>query len=142
MNTGGFFVALLKKVKPLSKSATERMNFLAKESRGTLEADAHLCKEGGVEDEEKKSDNGEVVFTESSAPKANNISATIFAKDLGVKNEEDLRAPNGKANKQHNKNKKKNDLGMEDFIPADLSIWPPLVEEYGLGPTFPKDQFM
>jgi hypothetical protein len=46
------------------------------------------------------------------------------------------------ANKQHNKHKKKNDLGMEDFIPADDSIWASLAEEYGLGPTFPKDQFM
>jgi hypothetical protein len=141
MNTGGFFVVLLKKVKPLSRSATERMNFLAKESRGAVEADAHLCKDGDMEEEEKKDEN-EVVSTELSAQAVTDASITNLAKDFGVKTEDAVRAPNGKANKQHNKNKKKADLGMEDFIPADPSTWPPLVEEYGLDPTFPKDQFM
>ena len=100
MNTGGFFVALLKKVKPLSRSATERMNFLAKESRGAVEADAHLCKDGDAEEEEKTSDNGVVATTESSAPKSNDASTSIiYSEEPGVKNEETLRAPNGKANK-------------------------------------------
>jgi hypothetical protein len=65
-----------------------------------VEADAHLCKDGDAEDEEKTSDNGVVATTESSAPEANDISTSIIISgDLGVKNEETLRAPNGKANK-------------------------------------------
>ena len=147
MNTGGFFVALLKKVKPLSKGAAERMVMLAKESRGAVEAEAHLMKDGLVEkkeeeeDEEKKSCDNDVSIPESPATEE----VALISMDNKSANDTDKsnaanqqRAPKGK----YNKDKKNNDLGMEDFIPIDPTVWPPIVEEFGLSSTFPKDQFM
>lgn len=52
------------------------------------------------------------------------------------------KAPQGKVGMNHKHKKKTQDLGTEDFIPTDPSIWPPIIEEYGLAPTFPKEQFM
>jgi len=152
MNTGGFFVALLKKVKPLSKGASERMVMLAKESRGAVEAEAHLMKDGLVEkkeeeqdeveeNEEKKSSDSDVAMLESPATEE----VALISIDIKSDNDTDKsnaanhqRAPKGK----YNKDKKNNDLGMEDFIPIDPTLWSPLVEEFGLSSTFPKDQFM
>mmetsp|Transcript_21032 Transcript_21032/g.50720 ORF Transcript_21032/g.50720 Transcript_21032/m.50720 type:complete len:995 (-) Transcript_21032:106-3090(-) len=154
MDTGGFFVALLKKVKPLGKNATERMNALTRESLGGVEVDAHL--KTGDGDEEKKSDNdkesGDVAMTESSAAKDSGTEAKPVdaIKDKGGKPEEKdkddeepvQKAPQGKVGMNHKHKKKEKDLGTEDFIPADPSIWRPIIEEYGLAPTFPKEQFM
>jgi len=69
MDTGGFFVALLKKVKPLSKNATEQMDTLAKESKGGEDVDAQLSTIGD-EGTKKKSTSGsnegeEVTISES-----------------------------------------------------------------------------
>lgn len=156
MDTGGFFVALLKKVKPLSKNAAERMYALARESRGGVGVESHLSK-GDVEGEKKgvnvedKSD--DVAMTESSAAedKNNTESSDVCKSKDGKPNEENKeeseeptrKAPTGKVGTYHNNQKKGNpDLGKQDFIPTDSSIWPPIIKEYGLGPTFPKEQFM
>lgn len=174
MDTGGFFVALLKKVKPLGKQATERMNALARESRGGVEVDGHYCKsrndDDGEKGEEKKSvdvdnnagkkeesEGGDATMTESSvaedktdtepaeASKDDDAKATSRdkPKDEGKEEKEEptVKAPMGKVG-VHHKHKKKADLGKEDFIPVDPSIWSPMIEEYGLASTFPKDQFM
>jgi len=80
MDTGGFFVALLRKVKPMGRKATEKMNALAKESRGGLDVDASgdkmeskkeeeeakkevVVEEGGVDD--AKVESADAVMTES-----------------------------------------------------------------------------
>ncbi len=137
MDTGGFFVALFKKVKPLSKDATERMNAMARESRGGgVEADANLKKKD-AEDEKEQSEkegdgDGDAVMSDSPAAEEKN-NDDISEPEPVVK-----KAPTGKAG-QH---KHRADLGNEDFIPSDPSIWPAISEQYGLPPTFPKEQFM
>ncbi|KAL9187811.1 hypothetical protein ACHAXT_006189 [Thalassiosira profunda] len=151
MDTGGFFVALLKKVKPLGKDANERMNAMAREWRGGVDVDAHLKKGGDGTNAEKKAIGEvaeDVVMTESSA--AEETSATEDKTDTepatDAKKAEERggaeivqKAPVGKIGMRH-KHKKKGDVGKEDFMPCDPSLLPALVEEYGLASTFPKDQ--
>jgi 16S rRNA C967 or C1407 C5-methylase (RsmB/RsmF family) len=171
MDTGGFYVALLKKVKPLGKNATDRMHALARESRGGGDVDTHIAcnqkKKDGDEDDKKKSYYGkqdaseDVTMTESSAAEDTGADTTDVepvadvgkvedenkSKEVG-KNEEEKeepiqKAPQGKVGTWNHKHKnKKTDLGSEDFIPTDPSVWAPIIEEYGLAPTFPKEQFM
>eukprot|EP00584_Thalassiosira_punctigera_P011530 CAMPEP_0172568894 /NCGR_PEP_ID=MMETSP1067-20121228/121452_1 /TAXON_ID=265564 ORGANISM="Thalassiosira punctigera, Strain Tpunct2005C2" /NCGR_SAMPLE_ID=MMETSP1067 /ASSEMBLY_ACC=CAM_ASM_000444 /LENGTH=1033 /DNA_ID=CAMNT_0013360607 /DNA_START=182 /DNA_END=3283 /DNA_ORIENTATION=+ len=162
MDTGGFFVALLKKVKPLSKNATQRMEALAKESRGGGEVDAHVNKKAANNGENNtKSPNGEeesedATMIESSAaedkPDSKEPTDANVSDDKGdskpteeTKEEEEeepvQKAPQGKVGMYH-QHQKKNDLSKEDFMAVDPSIWPPIVEEFGLAPSFPKEQFM
>jgi hypothetical protein len=140
------------------------MQQMARESRGGVEVDGHLNKE--KDDPESKIDENEsnvdesgrvtnvdndAIMTESSAadqveddPKTNELPETK-EDDNSDKEEGNAvqKAPTGKIGHHHNKNKKKNgDLGNEDFIPLDESIWPPILDQFGLGPDFPKEQYM
>ena len=151
MDTGGFFVALLKKVKPLSKDATERMNRLARESKGG-DVDTHLNKPKACGSKES----GESGVADSSAAEDKTDTATASAceapkseqpEDASGEKEEVIRkAPQGKVGVHHNHKKDNNkcqDLGSEDFLPVNDSLWPDIEEEFGLDPaTLPKDQFM
>ncbi|KAL7535379.1 hypothetical protein ACHAXR_009414, partial [Thalassiosira sp. AJA248-18] len=152
MDTGGFFVALLKKVKPLGKNATQRMEALARESRGGVEVDAHL-KSGDKDDVGNgKKESEDVSMTDATTSAAEEKTDTEPEKKIckPVKeegkdkdNEEPIqKAPKGKVGMHHKHQKKSSDLGTENFLPAKPSLWPPIIEEYGLAPTFPKDQFM
>ena len=139
MDTGGFYVALLKKVKPLSKDATERMKALARESRGGVEVDAHLKKK--EDDDNGKESEDVTMTTESSA-------AASAGEEKEEEDDEPIqKAPTGKVGVHHNhgkdKTKQSTDLGKEDFVAMDPTLWPDIVEEYGLdASTFPKHQFM
>lgn len=143
MDTGGFFVTLFKKVKPLSKDATERMNAMARESRGGVEVDSHLKqKEDNTEekteqtkDKSDEEDDGDTAMADSTPAEEENKE-----KDTGKSAEEPIRkAPTGKVGCHH---KHRADLGNEDFIPSDPSIWDAIIEQYGLSSAFPKEQFM
>ena len=154
MDTGGFFVALFKKVKPLSPDADARMHQLARESRGGIEVDAHLNKESNdVEMTETEDGNEESILKKREDDEVNRKAPTgkIGQYHNRKKNDaEDAEPENdevGEAEQApivHNKKKKKehNDLSNEDFVPIYESIWPPIVEQFGLGPGFPKEQYM
>ena len=154
MDTGGFFVALFKKVKPLSPDADARMHQLARESRGGIEVDAHLNKESNdVEMTETEDGNEESILKKREDDEVNRKAPTgkIGQYHNRKKNDaEDAEPENdevGEAEQApivHNKKKKKehNDLSNEDFVPIDESIWPPIIEQFGLGPGFPKEQYM
>ena len=60
-------------------------------------------------------------------------------KSADAKPKEVIRAPIGKAGQAQNK---MGDYSQEDFVAADPDIWPAIVEDYGLPPSFPRDQFM
>ena len=170
MDTGGFFVALFKKIKPLSPDATARMHQLAKESRGGIEVDSHLNgKENksdvdasssgvkgesgvvmtdGVDDTDgdpdeviEKAPTGKIGMHHNSKRKENARSKTT-----GEEEEVIEKAPTDAilgCITSHNRKKKENgDLGNEDFIPLDESIWPPIIDQFGLHPDFPKEQYM
>ena len=164
MDTGGFFVALFKKVKPLSVRATERMHAMARESKGGLEVNADANKGEAVYEgmmDLEGSDmgpsneivngievDGDAIMTESSTSdqidtKPKNERETNDDSKEG-NNEEDKsiqKAPTGKVGHRH-KHQKKKDLSHEDFVSLDPSLWPPIVEFFGLTSTFPKDQYM
>jgi hypothetical protein len=149
MDTGGFFVALFKKVKPLSPDATARMHQMARESRGGIEVDSHL--NGGDDNNAENDNNAEKndVFVsdindENDVVKEQSgIDETEDEPKMDDKEETIQKAPQGKIGMHHNKKKKENgDLGNEDFIPLEESIWPPIIDQFGLSPDFPKDQFM
>lgn len=152
MDTGGFFVALFKKVKPLSPDATARMHLMAKESRGGIEVDSHLNK-----DVEVKTDDGEdEIMRKAPTGKIgmHHNKIKIENGDIAdeVKHSEctdacEIKEEPGDLEKApivHNKKKKKehNDLSNEDFIALDDSIWPPIIDHFGLKPEFPKEQYM
>jgi len=130
MDTGGFFVALLKKVKPLSRNATEQMDKLAKESRNG--EDVETCFEDGGAEKKVATDSKE--DKDATTTQSSGLDGKSDTKPV-------QKAPLGKVGHFHKQNKK-SDLSNEDFIPIDDSIWPPIIEEYGLTDHFPKDQFM
>jgi tRNA (cytosine34-C5)-methyltransferase len=146
MDTGGFFVALLKKVKPLSPDATARMHQMARESRGGIEVEAHLNSNGDKKDDDAGVVNDEVdaVKTEPSEMEQTDDEPIVLNEtEATAKEEEEGKAPTGRIGIHHNKKKKENgDLGNEDFIPLDDSIWPPIIEEFGISSDFPKEQYM
>lgn len=135
MDTGGFFVALLKKVKPLSNAATERMQRMQKESKGLFEVDAvgekkstDAASNAGAAADETEED---ATMTESSA--AEQTETTHNKEGAKLVSEEPIKkAPNKRM---------KADLGNENFIPPDPSLWAPIVDQFGFGDSFPKDQF-
>ena len=164
MDTGGFFVALFKKIKPLSRDATERMNQMARESRGGIDVDAHLNSKGGNSTENKDIESSSIIDKSDDVINDENDEAMVEQADvqqtsdghkndclnlkpLEAKKKEDeeepiQKAPTGKVGTNHNKQEKKTDLSNEDFVPLDDSIWPPIVEQFGLSPHFPKEQCM
>jgi hypothetical protein len=156
MDTGGFFVALLKKVKPLSKNATEQMDTLAKESKGGGSVDAQLSTvgdEGNTKKSAAGSKEGEEVIISDSTGTDEKKSATGSKEGEEVTLTESSGADDKKATEpvrktpQGNggrvqKQQNKTDLSHADFIPIDEDLFLPIIEEYGLTPDFPKKQFM
>lgn len=148
-----FTAALLKKVKPLSKNATEQMDTLAKESKGGEDVDAQLSTIGD-EGTKKKSTSGsnegeEVTISEStgtdkkkSATSSKEGEEVTITESSGADDKKTTKpvqkVPQGKGGQQQNKT----DLSHADFIPIDEDLFLPIIEEYGLTPEFPKEQFM
>jgi len=125
MNTGGFFVALLKKVAPLNKRTRKRFEALQKDietkvvpeetsdSKATeddSETGEPKLKKAKVEDEKDGDDAKDVDMT--SDPKEDK-----FAEDKL---------------KEDKKKKAAKDAGNDDFIPVPENVFEPLKEFYGL----------
>ena len=116
MNTGGFFVALLKKTAPIGSKAKA----LAEKQKAI----------GGAQNVKEEA-------TEStSKDEACIASKTIICQESG----ELCTAEPEKATKPRTRTGK--DLGNSDFVVVDEAIWPPLETFYGFSDEFPKDQFM
>ena len=148
MDTGGFFVALLKKVKPvmLSNDATDRTDttggVIGVDSDKSGEGCGLKCTNGEGNDDATMTEPSTTYDEPDDAPIEIDGSEDVKREDaVMVEKNEGEKGPTGNREMQHNK-KKKADLGTENFIHPDPSIWPPIVEEYGLASTFPKDQFM
>ena len=166
MDTGGFFVALFKKVQPLSQRARDKSAQLAKELRkdvGDAEGRerAPAKKKTKLNPEEAKKDD-ETPIVESTEESANEMQvdesngvagsssseqATTEA-DAGVAKVEGTddsaaEQPLGKIVKgKHARGAPKGNMGNENFVQAWESNITPLVSYYGLSDDFPKDQVM
>ena len=135
MDTGGFFVALLKKVKPIGKKAREQAIALARELRpdvvddeGTVLPDAKRAK---VDLEAYKGEETEELDSEEPAME---IEDKTMVKQKIVKQTT--------VNNTHDKKRTRGDSGNEDFLVTADDIWPNLMEYYGLSDDFPKRQYM
>jgi len=147
MDSGGFYVALLKKVKPLGARATEKMNAMAKESKGGVDVEVHLEKDHDdipEEERDKSNTDGEGTDKNESQIESSNAGPSKGSEDYNNKrsdigkNEGESkieRAPRGK-------HIKKTDLSNENFVPISDDFWPAIVEHFGLTPAFPKQQYM
>jgi len=150
MDTGGFFVALLRKVKPLSERARKRMSEVGNDASSQtvqekrkskeLEVDNSECKRNKVEEEENEKDGKEV---------KDENKTDIDAINNGTKEESNADEKPNVQNNGENKEKPRSqgrrrhvDLGGERFIPLEPTIFPDIVDFYGLKKTFPMEQYM
>jgi hypothetical protein len=150
MDTGGFFVALLKKVAPMNARARGRFEALEKEvNNGGAEDDDDEDGEPKVkkvkvdpEDAIDTSTTGDDVQMDDSAE--NDTEASASAKATG--DDEAAAAPEGPAKKnlmEDKDGKKRTDMGKDDFIPIPDDIIAPLIEYYGLGSeSFKREKYM
>lgn len=132
-DTGGFFVALLKKVAPVSRNEASRNRRAAEE----------VCKEEeGPDKKRMKLNEGELhVATAATAETNSNEQADV-----------DMETPSETTTKprrevkscclEDGKGGKHKDVGRDDFIPVKDEILEPMVEFFGLSSSFPKDQIM
>ncbi len=139
MNTGGFFVALLKKVKPIK---------LSTDSTGQIEATGDLGVVSNIEEGsgQKNHGDGSADATITIHDQTDDSPTQLLGEGENVTLEDDAAGGEnnlfGETEIPRASKKKKRDLGTENFVHPDPSVWPPIVEEYGLAATFPKDQFM
>ena len=138
MNTGGFFIALFKKNKPLGERA--RRKAIELEERNEKKA-ANMEEENDDEEEshevlkKKKLNNGN-------------------AEEIGRENAKEESAEEGKQSNEENKpeiegvNKKKKPernyekVSNESFIEVDKSVLDEMIEFYGMSDTFARNQLM
>jgi 16S rRNA C967 or C1407 C5-methylase (RsmB/RsmF family) len=156
MDTGGFFVALLRKVSPINANARERFQTLAQELKESQKDDDEEPqakkvkmdpKDNVVETkmdadmtEVKTGDETEGLPSEKSktdVQAANVLNELEGEKDgskVGTMKSNFLRGKDGMVHRS---------LGKDDFVPVADDIFAPLIEYYGLSAdSFRKDKYM
>mmetsp|Transcript_9778 Transcript_9778/g.14348 ORF Transcript_9778/g.14348 Transcript_9778/m.14348 type:complete len:877 (+) Transcript_9778:44-2674(+) len=144
MDTSGFFVTLLKKVKPLSSRARERAAKLAKEvievDKGSKDDNNKYTKSPPVKktklnpDDEAKKQSEDITTVSNSTEDAKSETNNAVSVEDKPKNDE-TKKDNAKAA----------DLtrgGNENFVLASEDLLEPLMEYYGFNDAFPRDQCM
>ncbi|VEU38324.1 unnamed protein product [Pseudo-nitzschia multistriata] len=145
MNTGGFFVALLKKVAPLNARVRKKFEKLEKdiETNNTNSGISTGDEKGGKDDGD-------------SEPKTKKVKVDDPAKDEGAKEDDMIvetdekfsenatktieRGAGGEKDKQR---KEEKNIGKDDFLPVPDNIFNPLKEFYGLDDeSFEESNFM
>ena len=137
MDTGGFFVALLKKVAPMNARARGRFEALEKEVNSS----------GGAEDEDEDEEpkvkkvkiNPEDTVDKSSGDDVrmddspeNDTEGAASAKSTG-----------SKKNLMTNKDGERAEVGKDDFVPIPDDIIEPLIDYYGLASeSFKREKYM
>jgi 16S rRNA C967 or C1407 C5-methylase (RsmB/RsmF family) len=120
MNTGGFFVALLKKVAPVNARVRKRFETLQKYADDAAEKKA---------DDEKKSDADDGDSEpQTKKVKVDDATGEHDAKDVEMTNEK----PESSQKADSNETEKKKVVGNDDFLPVTEDIFKPLKEFYGL----------
>jgi 16S rRNA C967 or C1407 C5-methylase (RsmB/RsmF family) len=123
-DTGGFFVALLKKVAPIGARETKRLAREEKEQEGPETKKAKL--EESTEPDQAMAE----------VPADGDKATTVDAED-----EPEVEGGRGKLNLIKGKDGERK-RGKDDFIPVDDDVMLPIMEHYGLNADFPKDQYM
>mmetsp|Transcript_29745 Transcript_29745/g.44248 ORF Transcript_29745/g.44248 Transcript_29745/m.44248 type:complete len:976 (-) Transcript_29745:253-3180(-) len=166
MDTGGFFVALFKKVAPMTSKAKERARKLALELRTDVvddgksadcvepkvkKAKVDSTADPTVDDTKSNGKDGatdsctSAVETDEKESENQSSMEVDTANEESKENDEDekiIMAPKGKRPNPHAKGKTRGDLGNSDFVPIDDERWEPIAKFYGLSSSFPRDQYM
>ncbi|CAJ1956580.1 unnamed protein product [Cylindrotheca closterium] len=142
MNTGGFFVALLKKVAPMSSRARKAFQQLEND----LEEKTELPeREDGPKPKRAKVEQV-AVANENDAKDCQEVSATSDCNQPPLNSENRSSATPGNVKKHYLSDKDGNkhpSLGRDDFIPLSKEIFEPLKEYYGLSSdSFDANQYM
>lgn len=124
MNTGGFFVALLKKVAPLNKRTRKRFEALQNDIETKVTAAEESSKPQKIDDDE----NGEPKLKKM---KVEGSKDDQESKDVDMAGDTGDKFANDKL-KEDKKNKALSNAGNDDFIPVPENVFEPLKEFYGL----------
>jgi hypothetical protein len=156
MDTGGFFVALLRKVAPMSAKAKKEAMELARE----FQTDAEEPEAGPVMTDDinglDDNANGSALARKDNeeepggmnADDADLDAASPFGDTSEVDNTDMVSRSEAKQKDAKNPfkgNPRRQQKGQgddESFIALEDSIWEPIVDFYGLSETFPRDQYM
>mmetsp|Transcript_17586 Transcript_17586/g.38220 ORF Transcript_17586/g.38220 Transcript_17586/m.38220 type:complete len:946 (+) Transcript_17586:112-2949(+) len=144
MDTGGFFVALFKKVAPmrarLRKSEVEEA--VALDGVASVDEPDHKRRKTRDRSSAPAGAGDESLAGSTSAVE----SAVEPENESGVEGRTSPCGKNGEGDKQQRSNgggRNRNwDLGNSDFVAPDPDKFPPLVEYYGFSENFPMDQIM
>lgn len=149
MDTGGFFVALLKKVAPMNARARGRFEALEKEVNSA-----------GAEDEEDEDGEPKVKKVKTDPEDAVDTSTgddDVVQMDDSPENDTEVSAsgkatgdkaaapvhPSTKKNLMTDKDGKRADVGKDDFVPIPDGVIEPLIDYYGLSSeSFKREKYM
>jgi 16S rRNA C967 or C1407 C5-methylase (RsmB/RsmF family) len=141
-DTGGFFVALLKKVGPIGSKETKKVAREGEDEgpepkRAKLEEDAEIDQAMAdvPADDNRKAASAEVEDKPESAEVEDKV-------EVEAEVEEKV-GGRGKLNLMRDKDGKRNPKqGKDDFVPVEDAVMQPMIEYYGLSSDFPKGQYM
>jgi hypothetical protein len=143
MDTGGFFVALLKKVSPLSAKAKKEALELAQEFRpeavGT-EGNGETC----IREPEPKRIKTDDAAVESSGSDIVDSDMQIDTSEVDAGQELNETAEEDKkpVSKKAKRGKSGGNKGDDGFVPVNAETWKELEDYYGFSEDFPKEQYM
>eukprot|EP00536_Pseudo-nitzschia_multiseries_P004168 jgi/Psemu1/253358/estExt_Genewise1Plus.C_680013 len=149
MNTGGFFVALLKKVAPLNARARKRFENLEKDIDTTAtEEKKNVDDNNGDDDGDSEPKTKKVRVDDASEEKASED--VVMKDDTNGKTDENATevAKEDTSDKDVSKDKGEKDgksksIGKDDFLPVPENIFQPLKEFYGLDDeSFEESNYM
>ena len=163
MDTGGFFVALLKKVAPMSAKAQREALELAQEfrpeavgtegngatssvaNRAKMEDVADIDSEAKDSDENSETDNVDAIDANAAEMDADTTDAEKTEMASEPQESVDKRTAKKAAKGKpllRGRGKTRGEVNNDGFVPVDDDKWKPLEEFYGFSDTFPRDQYM
>jgi 16S rRNA C967 or C1407 C5-methylase (RsmB/RsmF family) len=146
MDTGGFFVALLKKVAPMNTRARGRFEALEKEVNSGGAEDDEEDEDGEPKVKKVKIDREDAVdaSTGDDAQMDDSPENDTSASGKATGDEAAVAASTGtKKNLMTDKDGKRADVGKDDFIPIPDDIIEPLIDYYGLSSeSFKREKYM
>ena len=155
MNTGGFFVALLKKVAPLNARARKRFEEFQEELQNDIKEDKEAKKSRSRKDDEPKAkkpkteedteENQDVEIEEGLVVDEDNPAKGGLEPDMDTGDSITKQPVHGYLKRRflEKDGEKSKSVGKDDYIPVPSDIFQPLKEYYGLDEeSFKEGQFM
>lgn len=142
-NTGGFFSAVLKKVKPVTRRDRRRELEAKEEGHKNDDAEPDRKRQKFYEDDEGAS---KTLKIEEATPADDekvvvDRAAQESAVALSEAPDEQASNTNDKTNFRHSTRRNRRDLGKDNFVQAPNDIMDSIVDFYGLSTDFPRHLF-